>query len=255
MQEIRIGHRREAIQEETDAKQEVKGLKRKYIPYTFENGDTRKELLARRRHLLFKSLKSGVNHRKSEPKILFKEYPDIKRALCPAFGTLQPAYAPHADGIALLPRDKQPWRITGTAKRKQKRGYPVLTGISSLTWKKGGYLLSRFAGSTIGVSGLNFSVRNGKRWDTAAIATIISDSGIHAAQHYIGKRRIIPLTSNQQNIKKQTGMYMKKHPCEKKYRVPDKSFRAISSARLWRRRLYTCTLSTSSSLTTLIKEI
>ena len=140
-------------------------------------------------------------------------------------------------------------------KETKKRGYPVLTGISSLTWKKGGYLLSRFAGSTIGVSGLNFSVRNGKRWDTAAIATIISELGIHAAQHYIGKRRIIPLTSNQQNIKKQTGMYMKKHPCEKKYRVPDKSFRAISSARLWRHRLYTCTLSTSSSLTTLIKEI
>ena len=98
--------------------------------------------------------------------------------------------------------------------------------------KKGGYLLSRFAGSTIGVSGLNFSVRNGKRWDTAAIATIISDSGIHAAQHHIEEGRIIPLTSNQQNIKKQTEMYMKKHPCEKKYRVPDKSFRAISSARL-----------------------
>ena len=139
--------------------------------------------------------------------------------------------------------------------KQKKEDIPVLTGISSLTWKKGGYLLSRFAGSTIGVSGLNFSVRNGKRWDTAAIATIISDSGIHTAQHYIGKRRIIPLTSNQQNIKKQTGMYMKKHPCEKKYRVPSKSFRAISSARLWRRRLYTCTLSTSSSLTTLIKEI
>ena len=98
--------------------------------------------------------------------------------------------------------------------------------------KKGGYLLSRFAGSTIGVSGLNFSVRNGKRWDTAAIATIISDSETHTAQHYIGKRRIIPLTSNQQNIKKQTGMYMKNRTCEKKYRVPDKSFRAISSARL-----------------------
>ena len=118
MQEIKIGHRREAIQEETDAKQEVKGLKRKYIPYTFENGDTRKELLARRRHLLFKSLKSGVNHRKSEPKILFKEYPDIKRALCPAFGALQPACkrkSPRADGIALLPRDKN-----------KKRGYPRL---------------------------------------------------------------------------------------------------------------------------------
>ena len=98
--------------------------------------------------------------------------------------------------------------------------------------KKGGYLLSRSAGSTIGVSGLNFSVRNGKRWDTAAIATIISELGIHAAQHHIEEGRDIPLTSNQQNIKKQTGMYMKKHPCEKKYRVPGKSFRAISSARL-----------------------
>ena len=96
MQEIRIGHRREAIQEETDAKQEVKGLKRKYIPYTFENGDTRKELLARRRHLLFKSLKSGVNHRKSEPKILFKNYRHGK-------------------------------------KETKKEDIPVLTGISSLT--------------------------------------------------------------------------------------------------------------------------
>ena len=119
-----------------------------------------------------------------------------------------------------------------TKGQKQKKRISRLDRNILSYLKKGGYLLSRFAGSTIGVSGLNFSVRNGKRWDTAAIATIISDSGIHAAQHYIGKRRIIPLTSNQQNIKKQTKMYMKKHPCEKKYRVPDKSFRAISSARL-----------------------
>ena len=35
----------------------------------------------------------------------------------------------------------------------------------------------------------------------------------------------------------------------------ERKFRAISSARLWRRRLYTCALSTSSSLTTLKKEL
>ena len=34
-----------------------------------------------------------------------------------------------------------------------------------------------------------------------------------------------------------------------------KKFRAISSARLWRYRLYTCTLSTSSSLTTLYGDL
>ena len=180
------------------------------------------------------------------------------RLICPAFWALQPAYKRKSPVLTELLSYQGTDSLDGLPTRQKgnkKRGYPVLTGISSLTWKKGGYLLSRFAGSTIGVSGLNFSVRNGKRWDTAAIATIISDLGIHATQHYIGKRRIIPLTSNQQNIKKQTKMYMKKHPCEKKYRVPSKSFRAISSARLWRRRLYTCTLSTSSSLTTLIKEI
>ena len=111
MQEIRIGHRREAIQEETDAKQEVKGLKRKYIPYTFENGDTRKELLARRRHLLFKSLKSGVNHRKSEPKILFKKYSVHQKSIMSGFrdaSARMQTKIPCADGIALLPRDKQP---------------------------------------------------------------------------------------------------------------------------------------------------
>ena len=37
-------------------------------------------------------------------------------------------------------------------------------------FKNGGYLLSHLR-STIGVNGLNFSVRNGKRWNPAAIAT------------------------------------------------------------------------------------
>ena len=38
--------------------------------------------------------------------------------------------------------------------------------------KKGGGLLSHFR-STIGAEGLNFSVRNGKRWNTLAITTYI----------------------------------------------------------------------------------
>ena len=37
--------------------------------------------------------------------------------------------------------------------------------------KDGGDLLSRLAGSTIGAGGLNFSVRDGKRWGPAAITT------------------------------------------------------------------------------------
>lgn len=80
VQEIRIGHRWEAIQEETDARQEAKDLNKKYVPFTFENGDTRKELLARSRYLLFKSTEKWTRSQKLRAGILFKEYPDIKRA-------------------------------------------------------------------------------------------------------------------------------------------------------------------------------
>ena len=136
MQEIRIGHRREAIQEETDAKQEVKGLKRKYIPYTFENGDTRKELLARRRHLLFKSLKSGVNHRKSEPKILFKKYSVHQKSIMSGFrdaSTRMQTKIPRADGIAPYQGTNALTDYRHGKKETKREDIPVLTGISSLT--------------------------------------------------------------------------------------------------------------------------
>ena len=60
--------------------------------------------------------------------------------------------------------------IVDTARKKVPLPAPAGKGTLS---KRGGYLLSRLAGSTIGAGGLNFSVRDGKRWDTAAIATII----------------------------------------------------------------------------------
>ena len=82
VQEIRIGHRLEAVQEETEARQEAKGLKKKYVSPTFENGDTRKELLARGRYLLFKSAEKWTESQKRRAAILFREYPDIKRAYC-----------------------------------------------------------------------------------------------------------------------------------------------------------------------------
>ena len=44
----------------------------------------------------------------------------------------------------------------------------------------GGYLLSHFR-STIGVVRLNFSVRNGKRWDPHAITTLVR---FQCARHY-----------------------------------------------------------------------
>ena len=87
--------------------------------------------------------------------------------------------------------------------------------------ENGDYLLSHLR-STIGVTKLNFSVRNGKRWNLRAIVTWIS----HV----------------QAMLTKTWSIYQP--PCKE-------SERAISNARLWCLHLYTCILSTSSSLTTL----
>lgn len=79
LQEMRIAHRWDAINEETDAKENAKLDGRDYIPVFFENGDTRKQLLARSRFLLFKSPEKWSESQKARAKILFNEYPDLKQ--------------------------------------------------------------------------------------------------------------------------------------------------------------------------------
>ena len=80
VQEIRIAHRWNAINEETNAIENAKSDNIKYIPKVFQNGDTRKQILARSRYLLFKSQEKWTEKQKARAKILFIEYPDIKEA-------------------------------------------------------------------------------------------------------------------------------------------------------------------------------
>lgn len=80
LQEIRIAHRWDAIQSDTDSKEEAKQKGIKYNPKTFDNGDTNKQLLVRSRYLLFKSADKWTESQKKRAEILFNEYPDIKEA-------------------------------------------------------------------------------------------------------------------------------------------------------------------------------
>ena len=80
IQEIRIAHRWDAINKETDAIQEALLNNVKYIPKRLSNGDTLKQLLARSRYLLFKSMDKWTESQKKRAKILFELYPDIKKA-------------------------------------------------------------------------------------------------------------------------------------------------------------------------------
>jgi len=80
LQEIRIKHRWDAINEETNAIDNARWEKVGYIPIRFENGDTKKQLLARSRFLLFKSADKWTGNQKERARILFAQYPDIKEA-------------------------------------------------------------------------------------------------------------------------------------------------------------------------------
>ncbi len=80
VQEIRIKYRWESIALENDNVKKAKLKGEKYISPTFENGDTRKQLLARSRYLLFKPEAKRTESQALRAKILFKEYPDIQHA-------------------------------------------------------------------------------------------------------------------------------------------------------------------------------
>jgi transposase len=80
VQEMRIAHRWDAINEDNNAIMEAKYLETKYVPFRFENGDTKKQLLARSRYLLFKSPEKWTLSQKQRAKILFAQYPDIQEA-------------------------------------------------------------------------------------------------------------------------------------------------------------------------------
>lgn len=80
LQEMRINHRWDAIDEETNAIENAKSDDKKYIPELLENGDTKKQLLARSRYLLFKSGEKWTDKQKQRAKLLFELYPDLKLA-------------------------------------------------------------------------------------------------------------------------------------------------------------------------------
>lgn len=80
VQELRIRHRWDAIQQANEEMEKVKQYDGDYVPYRYPNGDTRRELLIRSRYLLFKSANKWTEKQKQRAVILFKEYPDIQRA-------------------------------------------------------------------------------------------------------------------------------------------------------------------------------
>jgi len=72
--------RKEALREENETIKKARKENKPYHPVIFENGDTKKQLLARSRYLLFKPKSKWHAQQEERGKILFKKYPELKSA-------------------------------------------------------------------------------------------------------------------------------------------------------------------------------
>ncbi|MCE5226022.1 MAG: transposase [Porphyromonadaceae bacterium] len=80
LQDIRVVHRWEAIEQESKEMELAKEAGRKYSPEILKNGETRKQLLARSRYLLFKTENKWTPNQRARAEVLFHWYPSLERS-------------------------------------------------------------------------------------------------------------------------------------------------------------------------------
>jgi len=80
LQEVRIKHRWEAIDQENQGYEAAKKNKTTYQSEVLSNGETLRQLLARSRYLLYKGEYKWTVEQKERSLLLFERYPDIRKA-------------------------------------------------------------------------------------------------------------------------------------------------------------------------------
>lgn len=80
LQEIRIKHRWDALDEENSAIEQAKAANTIYEPEILSNGNTVKQLLARSRYALYKKPHTWTDNQKERAQLVFEHFPDLKKA-------------------------------------------------------------------------------------------------------------------------------------------------------------------------------
>ena len=99
--DLRVDYRWQAIDQENAEIALAKELGRNFKPHVFENGDTRRQLLARSRHIVMKHFSKWTESQRRRAKILFNEYPAIEEAYCASMKLTQIFNTKCDKGVAL----------------------------------------------------------------------------------------------------------------------------------------------------------
>lgn len=78
--DLRVDYRWKAIDQENNEIALAKEMKCKFIPHVFSNGDTRRQLLARSRHIVMTHFSKWTHSQQIRAELLFEQYPAIKEA-------------------------------------------------------------------------------------------------------------------------------------------------------------------------------
>lgn len=101
IQEVRIKYRWEVIDDENNRILEAKKSKKEYQPELLITGETRKQILARSRYLLYKSPEKWTLRQQIRARVLFKEYPEIEKAYRLSQKLREFFNTKHSKGVAL----------------------------------------------------------------------------------------------------------------------------------------------------------
>lgn len=78
--DLRVDYRWQAIDQENAEISLAKETGRKFKPHVFDNGDTRRQLLARSRHIVMKHFSKWTASQRERAEILFEHYPALEEA-------------------------------------------------------------------------------------------------------------------------------------------------------------------------------
>ena len=78
--DLRVDYRWQAIDQENAEIALARETGHTFVPHVFENGDTRRQLLARSRHIVMKHHSRWTDSQRRRAEILFREYPALEEA-------------------------------------------------------------------------------------------------------------------------------------------------------------------------------
>lgn len=152
LQVMRIKERWKAIDEENEAIEEARKLKLIYKPVTHPNGDSKKQLLARGRYVLYKPESKWSDSQKERAGILFAEFPELKEAY--GLSMMFRSFYEHSKT-----KEEAGQKLDDWYKKVEEKGFKSLATAAQSVKSHEGWILNYFPDRSTNASAESFNAK------------------------------------------------------------------------------------------------